>query len=453
MSIQDLVSTVTNPSLEGPNGNVYDANGNYQGFYSNGQYIYVNTYDVENRLVGTLGGPAWTYDPWGKRIAKNAQDLQNCEVYFYGITGKKLATFRCVQSTDDSGNTIYSVQPNGYAAYNVYFGGRMLQSNGTWVVTDRLGSVRATATSTSISFVTNEAMAYFPYGVERTSTPDGREKFAGYIRDSAGQDYADQRYYSAAMGRFLTPDPVSTGTAATSYRPNLGAVNLKFPLSWNRYVYAMDDPISLTDPSGLCYQDEDGNYYDDDDPGSCFGGGGVIDVMTPSVTVSADYVPVGPLDSGNFDPTLAQMIGSNLQGFSSFLGVFSGGSLGGGLIMDGLAATLTSPGLTSLAQSLATAVPAIGRNDDLRSLADNPVYNTLQGWLQGQNWSMDLNQQWANSIIQSGQSISLQPLLTSANTFNGGPYNNGYTVFGVELGWFFNAGYTVSGSYLVPPVH
>jgi RHS repeat-associated protein len=231
------------------NGDVYDANGNYLGY--NVQYGYANTYDVENRLVGTPGGPAWTYDPWGKRIAKNAQDLQNCEVYFYGITGQKLATFRCVQATDDFGNTIYSVQPNGYAAYNVYFGGRMLQSNGRWVVTDRLGSVRATATSTSISFVTNEAMAYFPYGVERTSTPDGREKFAGYIRDSAGQDYSDQRYYSAAMGRFLSPDPLGAGILATGFHPSFHAVHPTNPTTWNQYIYAEDDPINRNDPTGL----------------------------------------------------------------------------------------------------------------------------------------------------------------------------------------------------------
>jgi len=26
-------------------------------------------------------------------------------------------------------------------------------------------------------------------------------------------------------------------------------------------------------------------------------------------------------------------------------------------------------------------------------------------------------------------------------------------MFGMELGWFFNAGYTLVGGYLVPPVH
>jgi RHS repeat-associated protein len=202
----------TNRAGTGANANIYDANGNYLGPYNSVQY----NYDVENRLVGTPIGTQWTYDPLGKRIAKNSQDLNNCEVYFYGITGKKLATFNCGSFADDYGNTTNTLR---FSSFSVYFGGRMLQSSGTWVVTDRAGSVRATSKG--------ETMAYFPYGVERTSTADGREKFAGYIWDSAGQDYANQRYYSAAMGRFLTPD-----------RLGIRAANLRNPASWNRYTYA-----------------------------------------------------------------------------------------------------------------------------------------------------------------------------------------------------------------------
>jgi hypothetical protein len=57
-----------------------------------------------------------------------------------------------------------------------------------------VGSVRANSAG--------ERMAYWPYGGERpgtngATTPDGREKFGTYFRDSvAGVDYADQRYYS-----------------------------------------------------------------------------------------------------------------------------------------------------------------------------------------------------------------------------------------------------------------
>ena len=78
------------------------------------------------------------------------------------------------------------------AKYNVYFGGKLVKSNGAVVATDRLGSVRANSTG--------ERMTYYPYGEERTSTADGREKFGTYMRDSVTQDYADQRYYGVGTG-------------------------------------------------------------------------------------------------------------------------------------------------------------------------------------------------------------------------------------------------------------
>ena len=53
-----------------------------------------------------------------------------------------------------------------------------------------MGSVRASG---------YERMSYYPYGEEKTSTADDREKFVTYTRDSVTQDYADQRYY--AVGR------------------------------------------------------------------------------------------------------------------------------------------------------------------------------------------------------------------------------------------------------------
>jgi RHS repeat-associated protein len=91
-----------------------------------------------------------------------------------------------------------------------------------------------------------EQMKYYPYGEERTSTADGREKFGTYMRDSATQDYADRRYYAVGMGRFNSPDP-STGSNAAD------------PGSWNKYAYVQGDPINYIDPNGLqrCTQDDD----------------------------------------------------------------------------------------------------------------------------------------------------------------------------------------------------
>jgi RHS repeat-associated protein len=86
-------------------------------------------------------------------------------------------------------------------------------------------------------------MSYYPYGEEKTSTADGREKFGTYTRDVApygfgAMDYADQRYYAVGMGRFGTADP---------YRASAGAGD---PSSWNRYTYLGDDPVNFNDPTG-----------------------------------------------------------------------------------------------------------------------------------------------------------------------------------------------------------
>jgi RHS repeat-associated protein len=70
-------------------------------------------------------------------------------------------------------------------------------------------------------------------------TPDATDKFATYFRDGFGQDYANARYYNSNLGRFWSPDP-----------SGIKAVRPKRPISWNRYVYASDDPVNRVDLSG-----------------------------------------------------------------------------------------------------------------------------------------------------------------------------------------------------------
>jgi hypothetical protein len=83
----------------------------------------------------------------------------------------------------------------GNPVYNVYFKGKLVKSKGVVVVTDRPGSVRRNANG--------ETFSYYPYGEERTSTADNREKFATYMRDNPVQDYADQRYYGPRDGEIF----------------------------------------------------------------------------------------------------------------------------------------------------------------------------------------------------------------------------------------------------------
>ena len=159
-------------------GGGYDANGNGLGFGV--------VFDVENRMVGqTLNGlgTRWVYDPSGKRVFQQNVYAQ-MEYYVYGVGGQKLMTTRCVPHTYHQG------EPDEYTvmectnAYNVYFGGKLVKSKGVVVATDRLGSVRGNGNG--------ESFAYYPYGEERGTSADGREKFGTYTRDAVGQDYADQ---------------------------------------------------------------------------------------------------------------------------------------------------------------------------------------------------------------------------------------------------------------------
>ncbi|HEV7920876.1 MAG TPA: RHS repeat-associated core domain-containing protein [Thermoanaerobaculia bacterium] len=87
--------------------------------------------------------------------------------------------------------------------------------------------------------------AYWPFGEEwslGTAQEASPLKFTGHERDadptggSAPLDYLHARYYGAGWGRFLAVDP--------------GDSSAEEPQTWNRYVYARNNPILHIDPDG-----------------------------------------------------------------------------------------------------------------------------------------------------------------------------------------------------------
>src|SRR5581483_10699904 len=166
-------------------------------------------------------------DPWGKRVKVSVSGQD--QWFFYSITGQRVGTF----VVNANGSMDVATDPQTLKReVNRYFGGKLIQSNGLLVATDRLGSVRANSNG--------DQMRYKAYGQELTWTANGREKFGTYYRDGVGLDYADQRYYGS-VGAFLSPDP---GGMRTMVPANPG--------SWNRYSYVQgDDPVNSFDPSGL----------------------------------------------------------------------------------------------------------------------------------------------------------------------------------------------------------
>jgi RHS repeat-associated protein len=162
---------------------------------------------------------SYEYDPSNKRIWKTTS---GGEVFtLWGGRGERIGRYAPeVQQRTVDGVVTHKFVWVKQGWEDVYFGGKRLQA------TDRLGSVGGGG-------------RYYPYGEERSATAEGTDKFATYHRDATGFDYADQRYYSAKFGRFLTSDPyVASGGPAA-------------PKSWNRYAYVEGDPVNHNDPMGL----------------------------------------------------------------------------------------------------------------------------------------------------------------------------------------------------------
>jgi RHS repeat-associated protein len=82
---------------------------------------------------------------------------------------------------------------------------------------------------------------FLPFGQEWNPQPTANHyKFTGKERDSeSGLDNFGARYNSSQYGRFMTPDP-----------SNL-SVDFWIPQTWNRYSYAVNNPLRFIDQNGL----------------------------------------------------------------------------------------------------------------------------------------------------------------------------------------------------------
>jgi RHS repeat-associated protein len=166
--------------------------------------------------------PIYVYDAFGQRVGKNVGNVDS--EYVYDQDGKLNSVF---------GNGTFQ---RGY----VYIGGQPLAEyfeNKTYFVHgDHLGSTRLL---TRLDQSIREKDDYYPYGELTTTVSTGDIlKFTGKERDSeSGLDNFGARYNASTMGRFMSPDP-------------LGG-SLVDPQTLNKYSYVRNNPINLTDPTGL----------------------------------------------------------------------------------------------------------------------------------------------------------------------------------------------------------
>ena len=254
-------------------GATYDANGNMTAMPSAGPAL---AYDYENRAKSATMGSfveSYFYDESNRRVEKI--NSLNDFIYFYGVDGRLLSTFKATVS-----GSSYSL---ALVSNRVYFGGVLIGQAGLTAqldastLQDRLGT----------------SNAGYPYGTDQASPPttDDALDFASYSRDvNSGLEYAHSRYYSGGYGRFVTPD--QSGASMDPRNPG----------SWGRYSYAQGDPVNNNDPSGndpsglflsaeQCIADPDACQYEDSSSSS-----------------SGMYCPVAPQPgfAGNFAPVPGQ---------------------------------------------------------------------------------------------------------------------------------------------------
>ncbi len=204
----------------------------------------------ENGLVNN-----YKYDAAG-RLAEVSNSI-GIHTYAYGASNQRL---QMVEDGTNGGTTLY-VWEGGQviAEYNgvgsgmawtksyVYLGGRLLATDSTSGVQyhhpDRLGTRLVTNTSGGI---VSENIG-LPFGNTITGESNNlagsasKKRFTSYDRsDNTKLDYAVNRHYSAAQGRFTQVDPIG-----------MNAVSLEDPQSLNLYAYCINDPINHTDPDGL----------------------------------------------------------------------------------------------------------------------------------------------------------------------------------------------------------
>jgi RHS repeat-associated protein len=162
----------------------------------------------------------------------------------------------------------------------------------SYVAVDHLGSTRLLVAEDG----TSTSYLYYPQGELRsTDLPKTSHLFTSHERDlgtaSSELDYMHARYYWLDGGRFISIDPVG-GSIGSSQ-------------SWNRYSYALNNPLKYTDPDG----------------------------KLPLPIILGVIFALGAAEYGNTpqsqsDPVVTEPAFQNSQGMRGLLGASKGAALG-----------------------------------------------------------------------------------------------------------------------------
>ena len=182
----------------------------------------VSTYNAKNQTTA-VGSHTFTYADTGQ----SERTASGGVTYLNGLLGLTGRSDPIYFTRDNKGNLIGLRQGAGSGSTNNYY------------TPDILGSVIGV---TSSSGLTDTALyTYDPYGNVTSQsgsldTTNPWEYASSYYQTVTGLAKMGDRYYNQAVGRFTQQDSV--------------AGSISNPASVDPYVYANDNPINLTDPTG-----------------------------------------------------------------------------------------------------------------------------------------------------------------------------------------------------------
>jgi RHS repeat-associated protein len=220
--------------------------------------IHTYKYDAENRLIAvSQGATTYIYDGQGRRVQKNTGSTT--ESYLF----------------DKDNNPISNWVSNGPSYSEMYIGNWHFET--AWVnaahnastlyfhYRDWLGTERM---RTDVAGNVAETCTSLPFGDGQNCTGSldvSPMHFTGKERDSeSGLDNFGARFYTSTQGRFMTPDLYNSIIIRQGMKagglPEAAADNffdgfLDDPQNWNKYTYALNNPLRFVDPTGAAPQD------------------------------------------------------------------------------------------------------------------------------------------------------------------------------------------------------
>jgi len=205
---------------------------------------------LNNRLVSTSGLHNWTfsYDDRGNVTNNGRYNLSfnlagqlttaNGNDYLYDAENMRVRSITSAGARydiyDNKGKLIYSETPTGIEKY--YYASGTLVAKKTssglkYAHTDQLGS---TVGFSNAKGAMTEKRHYHPFGRTINGTFDDVGYTSHKFDSNLGLSYMQARYYDPVIGRFYSNDPIG----------------FRDVHSFNRYVYANNNPYKYTDPDG-----------------------------------------------------------------------------------------------------------------------------------------------------------------------------------------------------------